>query len=353
MRSAKWLAERITADIKAGTFGASGSFLPVQEILRKKYAVSNSTVVIARKNLEEQGLIETIGRSVFITNGRAHKDTPYMQKRNVSRTIAVLVPRFNSLFFSAFCDEISKQLQKNGYRALFVVCPEGQERETMKIVRQTGVDGIVAAVTDRKEIILMYEQLPLPCVLVGARGKSIRLSTIDEDPFDTARRIAQQFIREECKRFFVLRTNKYTISNDNRTNGFLQGLVEEKVCMKQENIIEIGENFHIGIREIIRRIRQTKEKAGVLIYNTIALPLFLEMCESTGIILHRDIEVASFLDVYRNEREKFPVVMAKTSIKSLAQCAGEEIIRQIEDDNATPQTFKIPYHIYWDGIQPK
>ncbi|MBQ7033748.1 MAG: substrate-binding domain-containing protein [Clostridia bacterium] len=353
MRSAKWLTERIAEDIKAGEFGASGAFLPTQEMLRKKYAASNSTVVVARKNLEELGLIETVGRSAFITNGRAHFDSPYMKRRKRTGTIGVMVPHFDSLFFGAFCDELSSWLREKGYRTICVASPPEQGSEMLEIVKRAGVDGIVAAVTDRRHIISAYEQLPLPCVLVGARGEGIGVSTVDADPFDAAKRIARQFVAEGCKSFFVLRTNKYAISNDRRTSGFLKGLGEAGVAVPEENIIEIGNSTNAAVSVIVNRIRSCREKAGVLIHNFVALPLFMEQSRSLNILLHRDMEVTSFLDVHGGSRDEVPVTVAKTSVHDLVVCAGREIIRQITDDAAAPQAFKIPFHVYWNGLEPK
>ncbi len=353
MRSAKWLTERIAEDIKAGEFGASGAFLPTQEMLRKKYAASNSTVVVARKNLEELGLIETVGRSAFITNGRAHFDSPYMKRRKRTGTIGVMVPHFDSLFFGAFCDELSSWLREKGYRTICVASPPEQGSEMLETVKRAGVDGIVAAVTDRRHIISAYEQLPLPCVLVGARGEGIGVSTVDADPFDAAKRIARQFAAEGCQSFFVLRTNKYAISNDRRTSGFLEGLKEADVVVPNENIIEIGNSVKAAVSVVVNRIRSGREKVGVLINNFVSLPLFLEQCLAADILLHRDMEVTSFLDVHGGSRDEVPVTVAKTSVHDLVVCAGREIIRQITDDAAVPQAFKIPFHVYWNGLEPK
>ncbi len=355
MRSVQRLTTRIAEEIRAGSLGASGTFFPTQDMLRKKYGVSKSTVVSARKELETQGLVEIAGKTAFITNGRARLDSPYMQNRKVSNSIGVLVPRFESLFFSAFCDEISEWLGKNGYSTLCVACPEGQEYETLKTVNRAGVDGVVATATDRKHIISMYEQIPLPCVLVGARGEQKRLSSIDEDPFDAAKRIAKQLVAEGCTRFLVLRTKKYDISNDRRTNGFLEGLRAEGVFMPQENIIEYEEGMQVNasLRIIINRVRQGKEKTGILLCNIIGLSFFMQQCEAAGLVLHRDMEVASFQDVHKSSQEDLPIIVAKTSVKNLAVSAGKEIIRQISDDTALPQTFKIPYTICWNGINPK
>ncbi len=353
MRSVQWLVDRIAEEICAGSFGDSGAIFPTLESLGKKYGIAKSSMVEVRKKLEEQGLIEIVGKSAFVINGRAQSDSPYMQNRKTSRSVGVLVPRFDSLFFSAFCDELSECLRKNGYSTFCVVCPEGGEREALRALNRAGVDGVVAAVTDRKHVISIYEQMPLPCVLIGARGKSIRLSTVDEDPFDAAKRMAKQFVAEGCKSFLILRIKKYEMSNDQRTNGFLAGLAETGVSMGGENIFEIEGSTDASLRMIANRIRFAKEKTGVLLYNIIGLNFFLKQCQEMKLLLHRDMEVASFLDVHKSSREDLPIIVAKTSIRNMAACAGEEIIRQITDDTAQPQTFKIPYHIYWDGIEPK
>ncbi len=353
MRSTQRLANRIAEEIKAGKFGASGAFFPTQAVLQKEYGISNSTIVAARKNLEAQGLIETVGRTTFVTYGRARSDSPYMRSRKASGNIGIIVPHFDSLFFGAFCDQLSEWILKKGYSTLCVACPEGQEREALQTMKRACIDGIVAAVTDKKDAISVYEQMPLPCVLVGARGKEIGISSVDADPFDAARRIAGQFVAEGCKSFFVLRTNKYAISNDRRASGFLQGLAETDVSVPAENIIEIGRSVNAAVSVLVNRILTGREKAGVLLPNFIGLPFFLEQCRAADILLHRDMEVTSFLDVHGSSRSEVPVTVAKTSVRDLVVCTGEEIIRQITDDTATPQAFKIPYHIYWNGLEPK
>lgn len=353
MKNVQWLTERIAEEIRAGSFGESGAVFPTLELLGKKYGIAKSSMVTVRQKLAEQGSIEIVGKSAFINNGRARSDSPYMQSRKPTNCIGVIVPRFESLFFSAFCDELSEWLHKNGYSTLFVSSVERAEREALQTIKRAGVDGIVVAATDQRHIISMFERFPLPCVLIGARGENIRLSSVDEDPFNAAKRIAKQFIAEGCKNFCILRSKKYKLSNDSRTNGFLEGLAEEGIFVSPDNIIEHEASLKVSLRAIIERIRFEKEKTGVLLYNTIGLPMFLELCCEKNLLLHRNMEVASFQDVHKSSHEEFPIIIAKTSTRNLAVCAGQEIIRQIKDDTAVPQTFKIPYQIYWNGIEPK
>lgn len=276
---------------------------------------------------------------------------PSMMARSLTSSqtglVALVVGRLHNPFDARLVEMILENLQKRGRRLLLVPADYGENDPAAMVALDYQVDAvIVAAGLLSKESAERFVQLGVPVVLYGRTLDAPGVDCIVADNHGAAKMIGSLFRQSRPKRAAFLRHVRKTFSDDEREDGFREGLgpgiaIDVIKCTKATS------------REIAYELlsRETRPEAvfcanDVLAFGVIeaAIQLRLEIPEELVIAGFDDVDMASspFFDL--------------TTLHQSPQEIADWIVSRVADRLSTPSieatTKRMPARLKLRGTTP-
>ncbi|QKJ30595.1 LacI family DNA-binding transcriptional regulator [Mucilaginibacter mali] len=180
-------------------------------------------------------------------------------RRNVSKTIAVLVPEVADSFFSLALNGIEEVALAKGYHTLIYLTHEKLEREQaiLKALAGGRVDGAIMSVTAETNIYDHIQEFnrQLPVVFFDRVCEEIDTAKITTDDYQCGYNATQHLIEAGCRKIAIL-----SIPNNNlsiiceRIKGFKAALADNGLNAEDGDILycpeEPGDSYNF-IKEIM------------------------------------------------------------------------------------------------------
>lgn len=301
--------EKVKKYIISGALGKSGTRLISTQELSKLCEISFVNTLKIVHALKEELYLVSIHQKLYIANGSSEKNSDLRKTIGNSKKIGILIPSVTNPFFAELTENLSKNLQQQGYAPIFYIYNEhiGREVEGLKFFLTNQCEGVIFLVANPIiSTIETFNRFPLPFVTLGKTITNLKSSSISSENYTTSVYVAKRLIENGYTHLIFLQSHK-THENSQRLLGFLDGAKLKNVNMDNLRIIQYDPTDKRWKRELSNYIDKLEKDCSVGIFcyhDLIAFDAFFYLTnagynipERVGIIGYDDLPIAKTFNI--------------------------------------------------------
>ena len=144
-----------------------------------------------------------------------------------SRIIGLVVAYLENHFYPIVIERLSRALKAHGYHVMLFMTEQGQQDQVINEILQYKMDGVVlASVTLSSHIAEECANIGVPVVLFNRDIPDSHVSSVTSDNELGGRLVAELLAKKQHKRIAYIAGNENSSTNNDRENGFKQGLAD-------------------------------------------------------------------------------------------------------------------------------
>lgn len=193
---------------------------------------------------------------------KAAKELNYKQntlaqalKSGKTNNIGIIVPYINTNFFSSLIRGIEEELSPHGYHV--IICQSHEdvdlERKQLNTLLNAQVDGIFMSVSKTTEDISHIEtakESNTPIIFFDRKKDIAGISTVTIDDYKGGYLATEHLIKQGCRRICHLSGDLRLEIYQNRYNGYIDALKDNKLTFKEEYVFPIKSSIEDGVEAI-------------------------------------------------------------------------------------------------------
>ncbi len=209
--------------------------IPSESQLMELFKTSRITVIRALKELELTGIIYRIkGKGSFVA-----------KKSNQNRRVISIIIPHSSNFFSGgeqYIRSISHYCQENGYLCSIHYSEQSSSNERkilQNLTEQNSVAGIILYPINNRNVDIISQLVirDFPLVLLDRKLEELDCNVVQSDNYTGAYQAVSYLIENGHRNIaFIGAIDSYSV--EERYRGYCKALVEHKIPIRPENIIE-------------------------------------------------------------------------------------------------------------------
>lgn len=284
--------KKLQKEILNGAFGKPGDlFLTTRDLAEARH-ISLVTAHHVLTGLVDSGYIELKGKKYILSYSGVE------DKRKAKRqTIGVIMPRLDNEFYSSIADAAVSAALKEGYHIVFMSTLYDIEEEE-KAVRELNdfkVSGIISCLPTRPEALSIYQNLSIPCVLLGHSLDKSKISSVQVNSFSISQKVAQYLIEEGYRSFIYVGTKNIPLESDIRYTAYKMELKQLGYLLCDEDIIRIStDGKDDDETHLFQIIREASQPLGVFCFHDLIAAKVYSICNKLGKKIPEDVGVIGF-----------------------------------------------------------
>lgn len=260
----------------------------VSRVIAKSSLISEETQTVVRQAMKELGYFpNAMARS--LANAK-------------TRTIAVVMPRsaelaFQNPFFPEVIRGIGSKTSEQRYDLLLLtpVTAEDEYRETMRVVKEHRVDGVIFLYsrTDH-HIIKELVELGVPQVVIGRPLGDLPVSWVDNNNIEASRQVTNELIRLGHRVIgFISGSLDFVVSLD-RLEGYRRALIENGIGWSRELVRVVDFLEEEGYRGADELLEQYPALTALVTIDDILAFGAIRAAREHNLELPRELSIVSF-----------------------------------------------------------
>lgn len=267
-------------------------------------------------------------------------------KTQRSRTVGILLPDVTALFYGSVLASLDKTLRAKGYHSL-ISCysaDHGLERENLKFLLSTGIDGLLYAPEDLS--VEEFEELTansnVPVVLFDRMLQGVACDTVLTDNTDSAYRAVTHLIAQGHRRVAILSGPRVVFTAKERLVGYLRALSDSGIAYDDSLVISGENTFATGYQGLITMMEMSAPPTAIFSTNYDISIGLITAARERGVRVPDDISVFGYdcVNVCRMMTPPLPVVHQPE--QELGRVAGEYLIDRLEGNTQPPRLTRLP-----------
>lgn len=270
------------------------------KILAKSLNLSISTVSKALRDSHE---ISAATKQAVVMKARElnYQANPYASslRKQMSKTIAVIVPEVVNNFFAYVINGIESIAQEKGYHVLIYLTHDDPQKEIAitKLLQNGRVDGIMISLSGQTVEFTHLDELKekgIPLVFFDRVADHINAPKITTDDYHSGMKGTEHLIEKGCSRIAFLSIYRNLSITSKRANGYIEALNNHGIKFRSNLLLSLNgdeENTKELIRKLLKRknrpdgIFSSVEKLAIICYG---------ICEELALKIPEDIKIISF-----------------------------------------------------------
>lgn len=315
-----------------------------QSDIAKELNISRVTV---SKALRDHPDISKSMKKKIIETARKMGYVPNLIARQLNSrrtfTIGIVVPDLENSFFSYVVDSMIDYATENNYHVILTVSREKESIEKQNIENLIGmrVDGLLVCLsqeTKEKEMFEVVRKMNIPLVFFDRAFENMNFSRVVFNDKPGAVNSLNRVIGEGYSKFANFAGYKTTNIGKERSEGFTEALIKNKIPVRKEWIIEAGFELMDGY-DSFRKLNSSGNLPEVIftVNDRVALGAYkavkeagLRIPEDIGIFGYGFNEITDFFD------PQFTVI--NQNPRKMGMEAAKLLISEIEDDTKRGKT---------------
>ena len=262
--------------------------------LRNHPAIRKSTI----SRIQEMAAIMNYQQNTFASNLRSNR----------SKTIGVILPRFESSFLSAVVSSIEKVVRSKGYNLLVSQSYDSNKLEMENLITHYNnrVEGLLINLTPETSNLAhldLFLKKGIPVVLfdrVRSQPGS-GFTTVSIDNRQAGYDVTTHLISQGCKRIVYLGENTTCPVFGERAKGYWQALAEHGLNADPELIIEAHLSTDTGAEVVGRILKMKNRPDGIFTGNDMAAASLMFELKKAGVAIPGEIAISGFNNSYLSE----------------------------------------------------
>ncbi|RRN73893.1 LacI family DNA-binding transcriptional regulator [Peribacillus simplex] len=186
-------------------------------------------------------------------------------RTNKTKTIAILVPRFDHPFFAQLIKGVSLAALENDYKVLIfqTFYDSKNELDVMERLKNREVDGVILGALENEWNLIEPYLTYGPILLCNEYHYSAPIPIIGYDELEATYKAVDHLIKKGHKKIGFCYDTSYSQAQSQRKEGFLKALADNNLLHNEDWIFGHGFNIEDGFR-ICDEIFKLKEKPTAL-----------------------------------------------------------------------------------------
>ncbi len=242
-------------------------------------------------------------------------------RKQKSKTIAVVVPEIDNIFFALAINGIESVAQEKEYHVLIYLTHEDAQKEVSvtQLLQNGRVDGIMMSLSSQTTDFSHIQQLKekeLPIVLFDRVAEHINVPKVTTDDYDSGESATEHLIEAGCKKIaFLSISNNLSISNK-RKSGYIDSIKKNNLPNSKNLIIECSQDDEKN-KLLIKNLLKKKNRPDGIFASVEKLALLCyEVCDELNLNIPADIKIIGFSNLHT-------AALLKPSLTTITQPAYE------------------------------
>ncbi len=327
---------------------SSGSMLPTEQVLAKRYGVSRPTVAKVYNQLQAEGFVKkTKGLGTVVTH--QYSNRPY--------TFGLLLPGSGeSEIFAIINDQLLRQSESGLFNCIWegATASSADIRKTLietccENYIQKKVDGIFFSPLERVpnaydlnlKICKAIKDANIPLVLIDrdvvTAPERSEFDVVSIDNFNAGCIAAQHLIDRGCERLHFFYRPGSASSVDLRISGVRDTVLKHGHSFTEKNVF-------CGNPEEVNYVKQMEVipgKTGIICANDSTAAVLMSSLDDLGIEISKDILICGFDDMKYSKHLKHSLTSFRQPCEEIANISIELLMRRLKDNNRIPITINL------------
>ena len=224
-------------------------------------------------------------------------------RKQKSKTIAVVLPEIDNLFFALAINGIESIAQEKGYHVLIYLTHEDSQKEISitQLLQNGRVDGIMMSLSSQTYDLKHLQELKdkeIPLVFFDRVADKIDAPKVTTDDYQSGIKATEHLIGKGCDKIaFLSISNNLSISNK-RKNGYIDSLLKHQMKIKEEYMLLCSQD-DVKNKSIITKMLKKKNRPNGIFASVEKLALIsYEVCNELNLKIPEDIKVIGFSNLY-------------------------------------------------------
>ena len=246
-----------------------------------------------------------------------------------SRIIGLVVAYLENNFYPIVIEKLSRALQAHGYHVMLFMTQPGQQDQVINEILQYKMDGVVlASVTLSSHIAEECANIGVPVVLFNRYIPDSHVSSVTSDN-ELGGRLVADLLAKEHKRIAYIAGNENSSTNNDRENGFKQGLAEAGLSVWKHTV---GMYSYDGAKIAARELLDCDEKPdAIFVANDHMAFAVMDVIRSEyGLRIPEDISVVGYDNVPTADWAAYSLTTVEQPVEPMIEATVDILLKQME-----------------------
>lgn len=258
-----------------------------------------------------------------------------------TKTIGVLVPRIDNLFFPTVIKAIESSLKNKGYSIYLCDTADNADQEVIYINSLIGrqVDGIISIDPKTENIKSgFYEKIGknLPLVCINGYNKDIKCNFVLNDQESGTRQAINYLIKLGHKNIIFVKGRK-SYSYDLKKDVYIE-LLKENNLLKNKHIVDVGqgnsyETVYTTMDIMLKELKDVVLPTAVFACNDLMALGVLNACKRLNYDVPRDVSIIGFDNIIVSSLVEPQITTVDQNMYKLGENAAKMLLDVIKDGN--------------------
>ena len=254
-------------------------------------------------------------------------------KTNRTKTIGIVIPELNNIFFAEIITEAEDILRSHGYATMICDCRSDtdREKEAVEFLYHRRVDGLIVMPTGRTDPgFKRFVRAGRPVVMIDRKMQDVSCDCILVDNKGAARDAVKRLVKSGHRKIGMIAGPENVYTAKERLKGFREAVAELKADT-DETLIARGNYTIAGGAAAMRKLHERHpDMTAVFVTNYEMMVGAMMEINDLGIRVPDELSVIGFdnVDFARASVPKLSIVTQPTA--SIAQAAAEILIGRLE-----------------------
>ena len=255
-------------------------------------------------------------------------------KTNRTKTIGIIIPELNNIFFAEIITELEDVLRGQGYAAMICDCrtDEKREAEAVEFLKRRRVDGMIVIPTGKSGACLQnVMKTGKPIVMIDRRIRSVHCDTVLVDNQGAAEDAIRRLIAAGHRRIGMIAGEQEVYTAEERFRGYVRALEQAGIAAAESLVVRGDYTIRGGSRGIQELTRKNPDMTAVFISNyEMTLGAMIELNE-LGIRIPEDLSLVGIDHLEQAFGGQQKITSFQHPKEALGRRAAENMIRMIQD----------------------
>ena len=247
-----------------------------------------------------------------------------------SRIVGLVVAYLENHFYPIVIEQLSRALQTHGYHVMLFMTQPGQQDQVISEILQYKMDGVVlASVTLSSHIAEECANIGVPVVLFNRYIPDSHVSSVTSDNELGGRLVAKLLADQQHKRIAYIAGNENSSTNNDRENGFSQGLAEAGLSVWKRTVgMYSFEGATIAARELLEA--DEKPDAIFVANDHMAFAVMDVIRSEYGLRIPEDISVVGYDNVPEADWAAYNLTTVEQPVEAMIEETVDILLKQME-----------------------
>lgn len=254
-------------------------------------------------------------------------------KTNRTKTIGIIIPELNNIFFAEIITETEDILRSHGYATMICDCrsDESREEEAAEFLFHRRVDGLIIMPTGSESVSLKrFIRAGRPVIMIDRKMEDDDCDCVLVDNEGAAADAVERLIRAGHKKIGMIAGPRDVYTAKERHRGYLKALKKAGI-EPEEGLVSRGNYTIAGGAAAMKELREKNpDMTAVFISNYEMMVGAVMEINDSGIMVPEDLSIIGFdnTDFAKAVVPRLSIVTQPT--KEIARQAADLLIRRLE-----------------------